>query len=114
MQAGNYQAHKKDLQHLTFCSRTDSMKTNKDRDRHYKTAPCRQALLILGKTQSDISRETGLHRVIISKFFTGKSVRADTALKIVDALHLKIEDVIIKRSPVMPDMKRKRKVTAAA
>lgn len=91
------------------------MKTKTDLEWRYKITVCKQALRILGKTQSDLSRDIDLHRVMISKFFTGKPVTAKTARRIIEALGLRVEDVIIKRSPLLPDMsKRRRKSTVAA
>jgi hypothetical protein len=83
--------------------------------RKYKLAICEQQLMIIGKTQAAVARDCGLSRVIVNKFFTGKPIRAESALKIVTALRLHIEDVIVKRVPI-PDMidppKKRRTVEA--
>ncbi len=61
----------------------------------YKTSVCKKQLLILGKTQSDISRETGISRISVNRFFNQRAVAANTAKTIVEVgLRLKMRDVV--------------------
>ena len=68
----------------------------------YKLVPCKQQLLILGKTQADIAREVGTSRVIVNKFFNGRGIRPGMAKAIIEALGLQVQDVIARRVAITP------------
>ena len=64
----------------------------------YKTAICKRQLLVLGKTQSDLARETGISRITINRFFNQRTVASGTAKQIVEqGLGLKMKDVVAAR-----------------
>lgn len=68
------------------------------RDMKYKIALCNRQMLVLGKTQSDLSRETGISRITINRFFNRRTVASGTAKQIVEkGLGLKMKDVVVAR-----------------
>lgn len=62
----------------------------------YRTAVCKRQLVVLGKNQSDLARETNISRISINRFFNNRAVSNATARTIIEkGLRLKMKDVVI-------------------
>lgn len=66
--------------------------------RMYDLTKCNRAMTVKGWTQSALAKRIRLSNAVISNFFTGKSVRRDVAKKIITALGLRMEDVVLEEA----------------
>lgn len=64
----------------------------------YDIKRCERQLAILGKSQADIARDLDTYRSLVNKFFQGLGVTNETAKRIIEALDLKVEDVLLPES----------------
>lgn len=60
----------------------------------YDISKCRRVLEVEGLTQTVVAKRAEVSDAVVSKFFNQKPVRRDYAKKIVEALGLRMEQVI--------------------
>lgn len=66
----------------------------------YDIRKCERVLVVKGWTQTMLAKHSKVSDSAVSNFFNGKSVRKDTAKKIVSGLGLRMEDVVSPRGRV--------------